>query len=274
MSGHGYLLIQAILQALRLYSWGLSLIKLFRNHLVPGVLAPISSITKLAAMTKREMSCSHGSRSDRRTTRTNSPLSSVAAHVTALLKQAGSAYSLTAYSHLNMQVPKSSIPAAAAAQAVKTAVCPSVRFCSRCKIQQRALNRRSRAQPRSRRHLVRALDAEAEVEEPSTHKKRGRKKNTKPQLPSVRRPVQQFQSSIHFLQTSSRAAAVCSQLHTSKQSRTRLYLGALVCTQANTVYIACDKACDNKGPLPACAELLITACLACSNCAGDASSCG
>ena len=31
MSDHGYLLIQAIFQALQLYSWGFALIKLFRN---------------------------------------------------------------------------------------------------------------------------------------------------------------------------------------------------------------------------------------------------
>lgn len=103
----------------------------------------------------------------------------------------GTTNSLIAYSRFLMQMRKSSTPAAAAAQAVKTAACPSVRFCSRHKIQQQALNRRSRAQHRSQRHLVRALEAEAEGEEPSTHKKRGRKKNTKPHLPSVRRPAQQ-----------------------------------------------------------------------------------
>ena len=31
MSDHGYLLIQAIFQALQLYSWGFALIKLFQN---------------------------------------------------------------------------------------------------------------------------------------------------------------------------------------------------------------------------------------------------
>ena len=31
MSDHGYLLIQAIFQALQLYSWGFALIKLFRK---------------------------------------------------------------------------------------------------------------------------------------------------------------------------------------------------------------------------------------------------
>ena len=33
MSDHGYLLIQAIFQALQLYSWGFALIKLLRNTL-------------------------------------------------------------------------------------------------------------------------------------------------------------------------------------------------------------------------------------------------
>ena len=141
------------------------------------------------------------------------------------------------YSPSNMQVPKSSTPAAVAAQAVKTAACPPVRFCSRCRIQQRTLHRRSRARQGSQRPSIRAL--EAEVEEPSTHKKRGRKKNTKPQLPSVRRMC--FKSSTRFLQTSLLTRLVfCSQLHISKQSRTHLYLGVLVCTQAYTVYISCD----------------------------------
>ena len=33
MSDHGYLLIQAVFQALQLYSWGFALIKLFRKSL-------------------------------------------------------------------------------------------------------------------------------------------------------------------------------------------------------------------------------------------------
>lgn len=168
-----------------------------------------------------------------------------------------------------MQVPKPSTTAAAAAQAVKTAACPSVRFCSRRRIQQQALNRRSRAQHRSQRRLVRALEAEAEVEEPSTHKKRGRKKSSRPQLPSVRGFMQQTSCPFTSCRPLHEQLLLCSQLHISKQSKTRLYLGALVCTQANTVCIVCNTACDNKGFY----VYATYTCLACSNCVGDASAC-
>ncbi|KAL3153399.1 hypothetical protein ABBQ38_011737 [Trebouxia sp. C0009 RCD-2024] len=83
-----------------------------------------------------------------------------------------------------MQLPKQSTLAAVAAQAVKTAACPSVRLCSRRKLQQRAMKRSQTTQQRSQRQAVRALEAEADVEEPSTQKKRGRKKSSRPPLPS------------------------------------------------------------------------------------------
>ena len=38
MSDHGYLLIQAIFQALQLYSWGFALIKLFRSRQRDGTI--------------------------------------------------------------------------------------------------------------------------------------------------------------------------------------------------------------------------------------------
>lgn len=141
-----------------------------------------------------------------------------------------------------MQLPKQSTLAAAAAQAVKTAACPSVRFCSRRKLQQSALKRSQTTQQRSRRQAVRALEAQADVEEPSTQKKRGRKKSSRPPLPSVRALVLPLQCQ-HM---SSRPLAVCSQRHTSRQSKTLLHLGASVCTQANMVYSSFSNDCSNK----------------------------
>ena len=82
-----------------------------------------------------------------------------------------------------MNMPKQVSPATSAAQAVQTAACPSARFLRRCKLQKHTLSQATRAQRRSPRHAARALQAEAE--EPVTQKKRGRKKSTKPQLPSV-----------------------------------------------------------------------------------------
>lgn len=156
-----------------------------------------------------------------------------------------------------MQLPRPLTLAAAAAQAVQTAACPSVRYCSRRKLQQSAIKRYEKAQQRSRRHLVRALEAEAEVEEPSTQKKeseadveepstqrkRGRKKNTRPTLPSV----QELMLQPHCQHTSCKPYSACSQLHISRQSRTLSHLGALVCTQANMVYTFCSNDCKYTG---------------------------
>ena len=105
--------------------------------------------------------------------------------------------------------------AATTSNAVRTAACPSVRFCSRCKLHQRSAKQALRARHGSLRHATKAL--QIEVEEPATQKKRGRKKSTRTQLPSVR-----SKGDMQILTTAAtNTLLVCSLPHSSKQSRGR-----------------------------------------------------